>query len=268
MRPATVNSRGVGGSFGLVSFANLANDTYIGFTIAGVAGEALAFGDVVYLKPADLRWWKAKGDLSTTMSVDPMIAVSVAAAGGDALTLLEWGYIRHDAWALTAKGDPVYVSSAWAGLVTDIAPNTAGHQVQILGKITNVDNIIKFAPSRLLLEVGTGLTVPLSGTIASSATPYPSSNGLVGGTTVEVMDITALAVAAELQNPVATPSNGQRLMWRITTNDGSAKAITYGTIYLDRTSLPLPATTVLNETLILNFIYDTSKGKFEFVGYL
>jgi hypothetical protein len=250
----------------MTAYATLADNGYIGFTHTGIAGYAAAAGDVVYLAAADSKWEKCLSSSSATMTECPRLVV-VGGAENASITLMIYGYMRHDAWVLATNGAPVYVDRTTAGLVTGTAPSTIGDQVQIIGEVTDVDNIILFNPSQLLLEVGSGLMLPLSGTIATSATPYPSSDGTATGTQVEFFTITALAAAAELQTPIGTPTNGQRLMVRILDN-GTARALTYVAIYRASTDLALPATTTISKTLYLNFVYNSAATKWDFIGYL
>lgn len=137
------------------SYAGLANLGYVGFTITGVAGETLAPGDPVYLKAADSRWWKTDASAAATMSNHPALAVSTAASGGDAVTLLILGYFRKDALSFSTNGAPIYISET-AGELVLVAPSDAGDQVQVAGEVTDVDNIIKWDPDKSIVEVGTG----------------------------------------------------------------------------------------------------------------
>jgi len=109
---------------------SLADDVYVGTTIAGTAGEALTQWDAVYLK-SDGKFWKAKADSATTA---PAAGVAIAAADADAaVTILVWGFFRDDGGATLTVGGLMYLSGATAGLLTSTAPSTAGYQVQIIG---------------------------------------------------------------------------------------------------------------------------------------
>lgn len=96
------------------------------------------------------------------------------------------------------------------------------------------------------------------GTIASSATPTPSWDDH------DVYTITALAVAAELQNPSGTPTNGQGLVIRIKDN-GTARALTYDTQYR-AIGVDLPTTTVANKTIYLGGVWNSADSKLDIVA--
>jgi hypothetical protein len=68
--------------------------TYNGDTISGTAGETLAFGDFVYYKWSDSRWWKASASAYATARTRG-IAVSSASAAA-AVTIFIKGVIRDD----------------------------------------------------------------------------------------------------------------------------------------------------------------------------
>ena len=44
-----------------------ADHSYVGFSVQGVAGEAIAIGNVCYFK-SDAKWWLADADASATAS--------------------------------------------------------------------------------------------------------------------------------------------------------------------------------------------------------
>jgi len=92
---------------------------------------------------------------------------------------------------------------------------------------------------------------------ASSATPTPARASVKTG-----LELTALAAAAELQNPTGTPVNGDMLFVSITDN-GTGRALTYDTLYDDPYSATLPTTTVANLTILMLFMYSTARTKWE-----
>jgi len=117
---------------------------------------------------------------------------------------------------------------------------------------------------------GTGFTGPVTqaiGTIASSATPHPSSNGDAGGTKVNHFTITAQAEALVLHAPAGTWADGDKLLVRILDN-GSAWGITYeSNKYVSRISgTALPSTTVISKYLYMGFIYNSTADRMEMVA--
>lgn len=139
----------------LAAYATLADHAYIGFTITGVAGETLAAGEPVYLKAADSRWWQTRATAAATMSVAPMLVV-VGGNAGATITLLKYGYFRDDSFSFTVNGATLYGGDDTAGTIITTAPSDVGDQVQIYGKVTDVDNIIEWDPDASIVTVGDG----------------------------------------------------------------------------------------------------------------
>jgi len=83
----------------------------------------------------------------------------------------------------------------------------------------------------------------------------------------DLIDITAIAQAFTIANPTGTPTNGQELRIRIKDN-ATARAITWGSNYVEGTGTVLPATTVLSKILNLLFQYNTanSLNKWQLIG--
>ena len=127
----------------------LADDLcWSGIIIEGTAGENLAQFQTVYRKD-DEKYWLAQADLSTTM---PVAAMALEAIAADAKgKFLLFGWIRNDAWSLTA-GQPAYQSAATAGLVTTTIPAGSGNQVQRVG-MALTDVIAHFNPIYTVFEI-------------------------------------------------------------------------------------------------------------------
>ena len=86
-------------------------------------------------------------------------------------------------------------------------------------------------------------------TAASDATPDVNSDDY------DAVTITALAAAITDVNVTGTPTNFQKLIFRIKDN-GTARAIAWGTDF-EAKGVALPTTTVLSKVLTVGFIYDT-----------
>lgn len=124
-----------------------ADGKFTGIAIPGVAGAALAFGEVCYLAAADSRWELADADAaSTSGDVQLAICVLAAAADGDPTRMLLFGTIRADAKfpALTV-GAPVYVSTT-PGAVQVAQPSGTDDVVRRLGFALTADSFM-FNPS-------------------------------------------------------------------------------------------------------------------------
>lgn len=125
-----------------------------------------------------------------------------------------------------------------AGALQTVAPTTAGY---ILG----TDGV-------------TWQAQPLTriNTIASSATPAINTD------TTDQFNITALAAAITSMTSglTGTPRDGQHLMIRIKDN-GTARAITWGTSFVSSGIATLLATTVIGKTHLIGLIYDLAAAK-------
>lgn len=136
------------------------------------------------------------------------------------------------------------------GAVTGIAASTAGY---ILGT-----------------SDGTTWTAqPLTriNSTASSATPAINTD------TTDQFNITALAAAITSMTSglTGTPRDGQHLLIRIKDN-GTARAITWGTSFVSSGVATLLATTVISKTHLTGLIYDSAAAKWvcmavDAVGY-
>mgnify|MGYP000483511631 CR=1 FL=1 len=118
-----------------------ADGKYSGVTDSGTAGETIAFGDVVYFKASDSKWWKTDADATATAGA-VKIAICVAGASADAATtLLLFGNIRADAKFPTFTiSAPIYLSGT-AGLLTNTAPSGTDKVVRIVGHAKTADAI-------------------------------------------------------------------------------------------------------------------------------
>lgn len=124
-----------------------ADQTVSGVTVPLTCGEAVAFGDICYVK-SDGKAWLADASSDTTM---PGIYMATATgAADDEISFLCLGFARNDAWAWTV-GDLIYMSTT-AGEMTATAPTGDGDQVQVVGVATHAD-MIYFKPSMVLVEV-------------------------------------------------------------------------------------------------------------------
>jgi hypothetical protein len=108
---------------------------------------------------------------------------------------------------------------------------------------------------------------PRINTTASSATPAIDVNA------TDLFTITALAAAITSMTSglTGTASNGQKLMIRIKDN-GTARAITWGTSFVSSGTATLLATTAASKTHLIGLIYDSTAAKWvcvavDAVGY-
>lgn len=130
-----------------------ADGTFTGITIAGTAGAALAFGDLIYLAVADSRWELVDADSVTTAgAVWTGMCVLAAAADGDPTTVLLQGNIRADAnFPALTVGAPVYAGTT-PGDIQVAQPSGTDDVVQVVGFAITADSIY-FNPSQVYITV-------------------------------------------------------------------------------------------------------------------
>lgn len=125
--------------------AGSADGKWSGITVAGTAGYAQTFGDLVYLDPTDSRWEKCDANSAAGADGDSRgiigIVVSAGAADGSACTILLNGIIRADAAFPTfTVNNPIYVSET-AGAVTQTQPTTTDVVIRIVGSALTTDEM-------------------------------------------------------------------------------------------------------------------------------
>ena len=100
-----------------------------------------------------------------------------------------------------------------------------------------------------------------TGTVASSATPTINTDN------VDYYSITALAAAITsfTTNLSGTPTIGQTL-WISITDNGTARAITWGASFESSGNVTLPTTTVISTRLDVAFIWNEATSKWRCVG--
>lgn len=100
-----------------------------------------------------------------------------------------------------------------------------------------------------------------TGTVASSATPTINTDN------IDYFSITALATAITsfTTNLSGTPTTGQTL-WISITDNGTARAITWGASFESSGNITLPTTTVISTRLDVAFIWNEATNKWRCVG--
>ncbi len=96
-------------------------------------------------------------------------------------------------------------------------------------------------------------------TITSASTITPNVD------TTNMYTVTALATAPTFAAPTGTAYDGQPLMIRIKDN-GTARALTWNSIYRASTDFALPTTTVISKTMYVQFVYNLADTKWDAVG--
>lgn len=132
--------------------ANLtADNTWSGISAVLQAGENLTITELVYVKAADGKMWKAQANAAATMPAIAMATGTINAnAWGEFLLL---GFFRDDGTLTFTLGDMLYVSDTAAGAFDNVLPADVGEQVQVIGKCLITTHIIYFNPSLELVEI-------------------------------------------------------------------------------------------------------------------
>ena len=99
---------------------------------------------------------------------------------------------------------------------------------------------------------------PIDNTVSSSATLTPNVDEY------EQETITALSTALAIDAPTGTPSNGLKLVLRIT-DDGTGRGLTWNAIYQE-IGVTLPTTTTANKTIYVGLIYNATATKWDVVA--
>lgn len=109
----------------------------------------------------------------------------------------------------------------------------------------------------LATRIGTefkAVRAPISVPITDAATI------IVGAPAHRSVLTVSIAGARLFANPTATPALNTQFMIRVR-SDGTARALTWGTMYAASGSVPLPSTTAAGKTHLFGFMYDSVTGK-------
>lgn len=103
---------------------------------------------------------------------------------------------------------------------------------------------------------------PRVGTTTSSGTPTINTD------LYDIYTITAQAAAITsfTTNLSGTPDDGQKLIISITDN-GTARAITWGSSFEASGTISLPSTTVISKRLDVAFIWNAATSKWRIMGF-
>lgn len=105
----------------------------------------------------------------------------------------------------------------------------------------------------------TGKFVPRFTTDVTNTTPVADMD------VQDMLIITALDADAAFGVPVGTLIQGESLLYRVTA-DGSPHNFTWDAVFQGGTQLPLPATISANETMYIQFVYNTESSKWQITG--
>ncbi|HEU4574616.1 MAG TPA: hypothetical protein VFS36_06400 [Chitinophagaceae bacterium] len=204
-----------------------------------------------------------KGNGTAISAATP--GVDYAAADNDLAQIASfpsgsWGILTRgvdDTWSLDQT---TYITATGAATLTNktiaFGSNTvSGTLAQFNTAVTDAD-LVSLAGSETLTNKRVTKRV---GTTASSATPTPNADSH------DVYTVTALAATATFGAPTGTPTEGQSLIIRVKDN-GTARSLSWNAVYRSGTDVTLPTTTVVNKTLYIGFIYNSTDSKWDCVA--
>lgn len=161
-----------------------ADHTFRGICVTGqTAGETLSYGELVYYKAADSKWWHTNNAAESTTAGDIGIVVTAAGITAESTgNICKLGYIRHNAWAWS-PGDAIFIANT-DGTLTQTLPTTEGIFVRKIGYAATADVIWLF-PDTTVIEIGTSSGGDWSGAInmdgGSSTSNYGGTTGIICG---------------------------------------------------------------------------------------
>lgn len=143
-------AQGTTGPTGPLSFtpAPGSNASASGITASMTVGEAVVFGDILYLGSTG-KLYKAKADVIAKASALFMCTDATIAADA-AGTVLIIGFVRLDAWTWT-PGGLLYLDASNYGYAVQTAPSSTDQVIQILGQATHADRMF-FKPELVQVE--------------------------------------------------------------------------------------------------------------------
>ena len=112
------------------------------------AGESVTVMDCVYLK-SDGEWWKTDADAVATAG--GLLAISLESkADGEAMNVAMPGsFVRDDTWDWTVGG-AIYLDTATAGALVQVAPSGTDDVVRVVGWAVTVD-VMFFSPDQTII---------------------------------------------------------------------------------------------------------------------
>lgn len=169
----------------LLDAALSADGKWSGICESGVIGDTtVLFGELLYFKAADSRWWRTDADAKATSGPVKLGVCVVAGTAGDTRTIMLKGKINAASLypALTI-GAPVYIG-ATAGNI-QVATPTSGF-VRVVGYANTADELF-FNPSNEYYELGDWTPILTFGggstgiTYAVQAGHYKKSSHVIDG---------------------------------------------------------------------------------------
>lgn len=119
-----------------------------GDTVLATAGEAVAIGDICYLKLTTGKFWKADANAEATAKGMLALATAVIAAEASGVFLV-FGKYRDDTWGWTV-GQELYIHTT-PGNPTGTKPSGSGDIIRCIGH-ASAATILFFNPDQIYVE--------------------------------------------------------------------------------------------------------------------
>lgn len=226
-----------GTSVSLAGVAGLTNGSvFVGIIEPGAANQQVFTGtvDTAGSQIIDVEWTRGAN------VVHPIGATVVDYITGTAINMITAGILKFANQDGTLK--------AIVAPAATISGNVAAGGTMTVTGLTTLNGVML-----------NGRSVRQVQTMASGATLTPNADSY------NVAECVGLATATTLANPSGTPVNGQVMMIRLKDN-GTARAISYGTAYKNISGLDNLTTTVANKWSVLGLVYDSSESKWQIVS--
>lgn len=107
----------------------------------------------------------------------------------------------------------------------------------------------------------------VAGVLPRTTTTASTATLTVNADAFDFATVTAQAAGLSIANPTGTPVDGQNLIYRIKDN-GTARALSFGTAFRASTDNTLPTTTVISKTIYLGFKYNAADSKWDLLAKL
>lgn len=124
------------------------DEDYSGWTVSGVAGETLAFGDVVYYG-SDSKWGKTIATVEAQVDADVALVV-LSGVLDSSITLLKFGCARYDSWSWSVP-DRLWIDTT-SGSMSATQPTVSGEFVKFFAWVKNT-NVIFVKPNDTIIKL-------------------------------------------------------------------------------------------------------------------